>query len=232
MTENIMQEIFGIKSAVAYYRASTHKQGINGYGIQAQQKTVTSFAKRNGYLIKAEFTEVASGKKDNRKVLMEAIAFCDSNNATLLVSSIDRLSRNAAFTMKLADRGVDFVAAETPDISKLVINKMALVAQQEREAIASRTKAALAARKERGLAWSGKANLDDEKRALGREANRAKFLVTDKKEGNYIRLLRDNGLTYQAIADRLNSEGKVNSKGNPFTITQVKNILDRQKAAI
>ena len=45
---------------------------------------------------------------------------------------------------------MDFVAAGMLDISKLTVGIMALVAQQEREAISARTKAALAAAKAQG----------------------------------------------------------------------------------
>jgi DNA invertase Pin-like site-specific DNA recombinase len=69
----------------------------------------------------------------------------------LLVAKLDRLSRNALFLMTLRDSGVSFVAADMPEANAMTVGIMALVAQNEREAVSSRTKAALAQAKARGV---------------------------------------------------------------------------------
>ncbi len=65
----------------------------------------------------------------------------------MVIAKLDRLSRNAVFLLTLRDSGVKFVAADMPDANDLTVGIMALVAQQEREAISKRTKEALAARR-------------------------------------------------------------------------------------
>jgi DNA invertase Pin-like site-specific DNA recombinase len=62
-----------------------------------------------------------------------------------LVAKLDRLPRDAHFLLGLQKAGVSFVAADMPDANKLTVGAMALVAQQEREAISRRTREALAA---------------------------------------------------------------------------------------
>jgi DNA invertase Pin-like site-specific DNA recombinase len=58
-----------------------------------------------------------------------------------------------AFISKLMDSGVEFVAADMPHANRLTVHILAAVAEHEREAISTRTKAALTAAKPRGRAW-------------------------------------------------------------------------------
>lgn len=135
---------------VSYLRVSTDKQGRSGLGLDAQRKAVTDYLNGGTWELLAEFEEVESGTRKDRPKLAEAIEFCRATGATLLVAKIDRLARDASFLLSLKDAGIEFVAADMPDANRVTVGIMALMAEQEREAISARTKAALAAAKERG----------------------------------------------------------------------------------
>lgn len=132
---------------IAYYRVSTERQGQSGLGLEAQQAAVKQYADS----ITHSFTEIESGKNDDRPQLAAAIALCKRTGAALLIAKIDRLSRQAAFLLTLRDSGVQIVAADMPHAGTLEFGIRAVVAQHEREEISRRTKAALQAAKARGI---------------------------------------------------------------------------------
>ena len=120
-------------------------------GLEAQRKTVENYLNGGDWNVIEELVEIESGKNNRRPKLTEAIDLCKASGATLVVAKIDRLTRDAAFLLSLKDAGIDFIAADMPEANRLTIGIMALVAEQEREAISKRTKDALAAAKARGV---------------------------------------------------------------------------------
>lgn len=136
---------------VAYYRVSTDRQGKSGLGLEAQQKAVMDYLNGGAWTLVGEFTEVETGKHDDRPELAKALALCKKHKARLVIAKLDRLSRNLAFIAKLMDAGAEFIAVDNPHANKLTVHILAAVAQHEREMIGERTKAALQAAKARGV---------------------------------------------------------------------------------
>jgi DNA invertase Pin-like site-specific DNA recombinase len=132
---------------VAYFRVSTDKQGSSGLGIEAQREAVSRYAVATGGLVIAEFTEVETGTNKRRRPQMAmALGACRLRRATLLIAKLDRLARNLYFIAGLLEKGsgVDFVACDNPHATKALIQMMAVFAEYEAEAIATRTRDALA----------------------------------------------------------------------------------------
>src|SRR5262249_27675858 len=140
------------KRYVVYLRVSTDQQGRSGLGIEAQQAAITAFiaGKEADAKLLASYSEVKTGKHSDRPQLVEAMNHSRLTGSTLLIAKLDRLSRDAHFLLGLQKASVPFVACDMPDANNLTVGIMALVAQQEREAISQRTKAVLAAAKARG----------------------------------------------------------------------------------
>lgn len=135
---------------VAYYRVSTARQGRSGLGLEAQKTAVRDFLNGGRWKLVGEFTEVESGKKDARPQLEKALHLAKVTGARLVVAKMDRLSRNAAFLLRLRDSGTAFIAADMPEANETVVGIMAVIAQDERRRISERTRAALAEAKKRG----------------------------------------------------------------------------------
>ena len=218
---------------VSYLRVSTRQQGISGLGLEAQRAAIEAYAtQRSGKVIET-FTEVESGKLNSRPELLKALHLAKVTGATLVIAKLDRLSRNAAFLLTLRDSGVRFIAADMPDANDLTVGIMALVAQQEREAISRRTTEALAAAKARGVRLgnpNGAAALKraDKGNAAGVAAIRVAADSHAKNLQPVINSLASEGMTsLGAVAEALNERGMLTPRGGRWHKSSVRNLLNR-----
>ncbi len=223
---------------VAYYRVSTARQGQSGLGLEAQRSQVQAFTAARGGDVVAEFTEVESGKHNNRAQLRAALKRCRLANATLVIAKLDRLSRNAAFVLTLRDSGARFVAADMPDANELTVGIMALVAQQEARAISERTRAALAAAKARGVKLGTPANLPQGTRETAARATaaaakvaRARSMARAEDWRDAIEDARQQGhSSLRQLAAHLNGLGYTSPRGREWTACTVQRVLARLAA--
>ena len=207
---------------IAYYRVSTDKQGRSGLGLDAQRNLVAAYA---GDIV-ADYTEVESGKNDDRPQLAAALDHCRRIGASILIAKIDRLSRDAAFLLQLRKAGVDIIAADMPNAGTLEFGVRAVVAQHEREEISRRTKAALHAARLRGV------RLGSPKPHIGSAVGNAKQAATADAFAGRVKLIVDDlkaaGLTsLSAIASALNDRGISTARGGTWHATTVRNVLAR-----
>lgn len=212
---------------VSYYRVSTQKQGRSGLGLEAQQATVRQYLQAHHGVELASYTEVESGKLDARPQLEAALLRCRQTRATLLVAKLDRLSRNAAFLMNLRDSGVRFEALDIPGANTMTVGVMALVAQQEREYIAERTKAALAVRRARGLPLGNPRDLSAYRAtaaAKGSATLKAQALERAKLVAEPIAdAIKAGHTSLRQIAAYLNEQQITTPRGREWTATAVAN---------
>lgn len=223
--------------AVAYYRVSTARQGASGLGLEAQRAAVETLCTQRGWdLIAPPYQEVESGKRSDRPELAKALERAKLTGARLVIAKLDRLSRDAAFLLTLQNSGVRFVAADMPDANDLTVGIMALVAQQERQAISRRTKEALAAAKARGQRL-GNPNGAAAFRRAGKGTGPALAAVSANADSRASRLqpvlqrLQADGVTSLAgIAGALNAEGILTARGGKWHASSVRNLLARLEA--
>ena len=84
------------RSYVVYFRVSTQKQGRSGLSLEAQHSAVNAYV-GNPALPVGEYTDIESGKKNDRPQLLAAIAYSKQQSAVRLIAKLDRLTRNVAF---------------------------------------------------------------------------------------------------------------------------------------
>ena len=97
---------------VAYYRVSTAKQGRSGLGLEAQRASVLASIK-DGRLL-AEFTEVESGKRNDRPELGQAIAHARREGATLISLCSTLLEEEGARLKRSRDAIQQQIFEDTP----------------------------------------------------------------------------------------------------------------------
>jgi DNA invertase Pin-like site-specific DNA recombinase len=220
------------KLYIAYYRVSTKRQNDSGLGLEAQKASVTKYIANNGNKIIAEFTEVESGKNNSRPQLQKAIQKATTENATLVIAKLDRLSRNLTFISQLMDAKVRFTCCDMPDASELTIHIFASLAQWERKRISERTKEALRAKKAKEPMWKpGRNNLtlDGYKKAYATISRNAREDQSVRFAWHYIKPLREQGKTFAQIAMELNEQGYKTRTGKMFYPMQVLNIWNRMQ---
>ena len=219
--------------AVTYIRVSTARQHASGLGEAAQRASVQTYARAHGLNIITEFLEVETGTRKRRRVeVYRAIEAAKAAGAVLLVAKLDRLTREVLFIAKLMETKLPFVIVESPAITPLTLHILAAVAEEEARMISARTTAALAAAKARGvkLGTAGAANVTKAGQRAGAAKNREAALRRDALVSGYVRMMREAGDTYAAIAARLNSEGHTTGRGLRFSPMAVWRMLRRARA--
>jgi DNA invertase Pin-like site-specific DNA recombinase len=224
---------------VAYYRVSTKMQGASGLGLDAQRAAVERHvAAVGGRLVGEPFVEVESGRKNDRPQLAAALAACRKHRAVLVVAKLDRLARNVAFISNLMDSGIEFVAADMPQVTRLTAHILSAVAEEEARMISARTKAALAAAKARGKKLGGYRENAGDVRPHAKQGGTASGAVRREKAearaadlAPVVEELRAAGDTFRKIAEGLNARGIRAARGGEWSAIQVSRLLSRLEEA-
>src|SRR5215216_2398901 len=89
------------------YRVSTARQGASGLGLEAQQAAVAHYLNGGDWSIIGEFTEIESGRKNDRPQLDRALHMARVHRVPLIVAKVDRLARSKGFLERILESGVD-----------------------------------------------------------------------------------------------------------------------------
>jgi DNA invertase Pin-like site-specific DNA recombinase len=222
--------------AVAYTRVSSREQGKSGLGLEAQAAAIRAFAAREHIEVLQWFREVETAKRvsdtlTRRPQLNAALRAARAVRGPVLVSKLDRLSRDVHFVSGLMAERVEFIVTELGrQADPFVLHLFAALAEKERQLISERTKAGLAAAKARGVKL-GNPKLGRVSRrhtAAWRREERDRAQAHAKKLRGVIRQVQREGHTsLRAIAGRLNDLGVPSARGGTWSAMTVSRLLAR-----
>lgn len=219
---------------VIYYRVSTKKQGDSGLGLASQRAICEHYVPADSVI--GVYTEVKSGKSIKaRPQLRKAINAANAAGATLVVAKVDRLSRVTEDALSIyADLDGRLMCCDVPTLDKFTLTLFMAIAERERELIKVRTKQALQAKRAKGGKMGNPANLTTEGRVKGSAANKAEALTNENnmRATDTVVMYRAKGMSYAAIADRLNDTKFITARGKRFSAMTVKRLHDRAAVAI
>jgi DNA invertase Pin-like site-specific DNA recombinase len=138
--------------------------------------------------------------------------------------------------LTLRDSGTEFVACDMPDANSVTVGIMAVIAEEERRAISSRTKAALAAAKARGMKL-GNPNGAAALRRAGKGTEAALSAVrenamrrADGLAAKVAEIRAAGAISHSAIASALNERQIMTPRGGRWHATSVRRLLARLDA--
>lgn len=224
-----------MKAAIGYTRVSTNDQAESGAGLAAQRAAIEAYAAKAGLRIVSWHEDAGisgTAAVEDRPGLLAAIGEL-RRGSVLLIAKRDRIARDTFLSLVIekavqkrggAIASADGVGNGDTPADQFMRSIMDAAAAFERGLIASRTKAALAA-----------------KRRAGERTGEVPFgwdlmdgrLVENQAEQMVIRCIvdcRDQGMSLRAIADILNGRAISTKKGRRWYGETVRSILDRAAA--
>ncbi len=215
---------------VSYLRVSTDRQGRSGLGLEAQREAVARFYAAEGFTLAAELVEVETAKGsdalDRRPQLASALAQAKRLGCAVVVAKLDRLSRDVAFIASLMAQRVPFLVCDLgPNADPFMLHIYAALAEQERRMISTRTVAALAAAKARGVVLGGYRGAPPPDGAKGLKVRQDKAAAYVREVGPIAAALRAEGASLRQVATALTDRGIQTPRGKAWTATGVRVLL-------
>jgi DNA invertase Pin-like site-specific DNA recombinase len=225
------------RKAVIYTRVSTDDQATNGVSLGAQFERARGWCNLNELTVVGVGEDKTSGKRaDNRESLQAALTQVCAVRGVLVVYSLSRLARSVRDTLDIADRlqkaGADLVSLTenidtTTACGTMLFRLLAVLAEFERDLISERTSAALQHKKRNGEVYG--------EVPYGYVRVSSGHLQRDSYQHGVIeemRQKREQGLSFQAIADDLNRARVASAKGGRWDKKTVARIVKRESWTI
>ena len=224
-----------MKNVIAYIRVSTDGQcGEDKFGLDVQREQIIEYCARNDMnILKWFMDEGESGAKERPG--FDEIVYGDVSNPpfeAVIVAKSDRVARDINiyyyYKMLLIKKDVKLISiAEDFGQFGVFANMLEAftlcVAEMERENITKRTSSGRKVKASKGGYSGGRP-------PYGYTPLNGKLVIVPEEAEvvRYIINAKDSGVTYQAICDKLNAEGKTNRSGSKFSISTVQVIVENK----
>ncbi len=152
-------------TALVYTRVSSEEQARDGVSLDAQLAECRRYAAQRGWVLGPEFQDVLSGKRDDRPAYLAMLAEARRLRAagqpvSVVVFRLDRLGRRILERVRCREElkglGVPVHSVrEGGEVSDLVANILASVAEEESRALGERVAASIRHIADRGLVLPG-----------------------------------------------------------------------------
>lgn len=240
--QNLNNIATAIKRVAIYARVSTTEQAEEGYSIDEQERILINWCNDKGYIVHQVYADRGiSGKSIQKRPALQRL-LQDSKDKLfdiVIVWKTNRLARNILDLLKIVEMfNKNYISFrsytenhETETSSgKLQFHMMAAIAEFERNTISENVKMGMLARARAGK-WNGGIVLGYDIKDITEQGDKRKHtkLVVNVKEARIVRKIFElyvAGNGYKSIVNQVNREGYRGKKGNPFSISTIKTILE------
>ena len=224
-----------MKRAIGYIRVSTVDQATDGVSLSAQRAKIAAWCTVNDFELVTVFEDAglsgaSMGKRDGLAQALKAAG----KGVALVCYSMSRLARSTRDMLDIADRleqqHADLVSLTekidtTSAAGRMVFKMLAVLNDFERDLIGERTKMALAHKKAKGEKYGPV--------PFGYEEIEGRLIEVRREAAAVVKIcrMRERGVAYRQIADRLNSDGVTGKRGGQWHASTVRYVINRQQTA-
>ncbi|QDT56705.1 Putative DNA-invertase from lambdoid prophage Rac [Caulifigura coniformis] len=218
-----------------YIRVSTDEQAkVSGLGLEVQESECRAFAASQGLSVSAVFTDggVSRSTYLTERPAMSALLASIKKGTTVIVHKHCRLGDSVAIAMMMKEckrKGARLLVVHGDnsgsDEALLLAGVLSIISDHELRSIASRTRKALAKKKERGEVYT--------RRVYGFRAVKNQLIADDAEQAviDRIKTEASSGLSWAAIARGLNLARVAAPSGTDWHPRTVQRIAERASAA-
>lgn len=228
-----------MKKLVIYGRLSKKREGESIYGFDAQQWDFDNYLASLGeegvdYEILNQFMEVKSARGDFRKrpEFMKALKLCKQEGATLVVNKVDRLARDVESGSHVLNN-YDVVVTVHPHADRAFLHILLVIAQQESDNTAKRTKAALDAAKRAGVLLGAASpkwqTANKDKIRVYNKGNTTKAMLFAEKYRTQMELMCSMHLSLDAMAQKMKELGNKTRMDKWYTAQSINTLIKHLK---
>jgi site-specific DNA recombinase len=222
------------QKAVGYFRVSDPRQtGERHSSLETQETSYLNYCKLHDLSPVSTFTDVVSGRRDDRQEYQRMVEFVMNGGAVIVVVKfLDRFGRNPREILRryweLQEHGVTVVATDEDIKEELMLLLKAGIAGAESKRNSERVRANMGSAIAKGIHVGrppyGLRSIkfsQDGKETINWELDPIESPITKEM----VRLKLEENLGYKGIADALTSQGYRARGGRPFASYTVERIL-------